>query len=296
MKELGFLGVLAAACGGSNAKPGPDAANTACKDMGGSACFNLPTGPMTNRNGMASALGCGAFVPTPAPSPVTFTGTVKVFGQSVVVPNASIKVYSSVDYATPVATATSAADGTYSLTVPTGTPNQLFGDFEAANYLSVYPHYVRANLSMGNISMYALSVVTSDIIDGASLLVKENWDPTSAVFAGTALDCDGVIVEHAEVVLSATAGQRDFVPGVSVYYGAAGAVPLAVPPDQRADTNDNGAFAIYHLKEGAPYYVQMWGFIDQTAQAQGEAGLTMVAEEQIHVVTNTAGNVALWAH
>ncbi|HSD88154.1 MAG TPA: hypothetical protein VLB44_11590 [Kofleriaceae bacterium] len=289
-----IVAFVAGACGGSD-NATPDAPSTACKDMGGSACFQLPTAPLSNRDGAPSVLGCGAFVPTPAPAPITFSGTFLAYGTSKPIAGGSIKVYDSVDFATPIATAISATDGAYSVTYPAGTRNELFGEFSAAGFLTIFPHYVRADLSQGDVSMYTLRIATSDNIESAGLLVKEIWDPTSAVVAGTALDCNSLIVMHAAIVVSSASGTRQFVPGVSVYYGSPGAVPLAVPPGDRADTNDNGAFALFHVKPQQPLFVQMWGFVDGAAQAKGEAGLTLIGESPIHVVADTSISLNLWA-
>jgi len=285
--------VIVVGCGGGEDQPDAGLLKP-CKEMGGSACFQLPTAPISTREGAASALNC--YVPRPAPASVTFSGVVRQFGSSTkLVTNATIKLYGSPDYATPIATTTSSAtDATYSITVPAGT-ERLYGEFSGADYLTIYPEDVRPDLTMGDLTMFNLQMVTPDIIEGAAIPVKELWDPESAVFAGTALDCNGLIIMHAAVVVSTVQGQRAFAPGVSVYYGAAGAAPIAIPPDDRADTNDNGAFALFHLKPGTQLYAQSWGFIDAAAQAKGEAGLTLISEHPLKVVPNTAGNISLWA-
>jgi hypothetical protein len=294
LRGMCVLGVLLIGCGSSD--PGPDADTLKpCKEMGGSACFQLPTAPLSTRDGAPSALGCG-YVPKLAPSPVTFTGIVKQFGNGKPIPSASIKLFGSADYGTPIATTTSdATDGSYSITVPAGTDSRLYGEFSAANYLTIYPEDVRTDLTTGDYTMFTLQLITSDGIEGAALLVKEIWDPESAVFAGTAYDCNGLIIMHAAITVSTVSGQRTFAPGATVYYGAPGAAPLAVPPDDRGDTNDNGAFALFHLKPGPQLYAQMWGFVDAAAQAKGEAGLTLITEHPLKVVANTAGNISLWA-
>jgi hypothetical protein len=221
---------------------------------------------------------------------------VKAFGNGKPVPSTTIKLFQSGDYGTPIAETTSdATDGTYSVTVPAGTDSRLYGEFSAPNFLTIFPEDVRSNLTMGDFDMYTLQMVTADNVESAALLVKEIWDPAQAVFAGTALDCNGLVIMHAAITVSTVAGQRTFAPGVSVYYGAPGAAPLAVPPDDRADTNDNGAFALFHLKPGTQVYAQMWGFVDEAARAKGEAGLTLLAEHPLHVEANTAGNISLWA-
>jgi hypothetical protein len=125
--------------------------------------------------------------------------------------------------------------------------------------------------------------------------VKEIWDTTSMTAAGTVYDCNRMVVQHVAVTVSITSGSRAFVPGLSVYYGAPGVVPLAVPPDERADTNDNGAFALFRIPDGQHVFVQAWGFLDAAAQAKGEAGLTLIGEQVVHGVANAVANVTVWA-
>ncbi len=290
-----ICGVVLAACGGGKAAPdaAPDAPSRACEDMGGANCFQIPTAPLQTRDGVASALGCG-FTPTPAAAAVTFSGKVLTYGTSKPVPSASIALFSSADHATMVGSGTSMADGTYSLEVEAGTTNELFGEFSATGFLDLTTYNVRLDLNAGDFTNFNLQCVTSDNIESAGLLVKEDWDPTVMVVAGTALDCNNVIVEHAAIAVSTTQGQRVFAPRASVYYGVAGAVAIADPPEDRGDTNDNGVFAVFHLQPGPMVYIQMWGFVNAAAMAQGEAGLTLIAEEPIYPVANSAASFNLW--
>lgn len=295
-KTVVVLWGLAAACGGGGDST-PDAPNRACQDMGGSACFQLPTAPLSTRDGAPSALGCGPVVPATAPSALTISGTVATYGTNKPVADATIKLYSSPDYATAFATAMSAADGTYTIDVPAGTAEMLFGEYTAPGYLDVYPQASRPNFQMGDITGFKLSVIVPDNVESLALLVKEIWDPSSAVVAGNVFDCNRENVMHAEVVLSTTSGTRTFAPRASMYFGSAGVVPIVAPPDERGDTNDNGAFAAFHVPTSEPtLYLQAWGFVDAAAQAQGEAGLTLLTEQRIHIPTGAFANVALWAH
>ena len=261
--------------------------------MGGSSCFQLPTAPLSTRDGAPSARNC-PFTVTPATVPVSFTGKTITYGTAKPVPSASVKLFTSPDRVTPVGTATSMADGTYTVQVPAGTANELYGEFAATGFLTLDTYNIRLNLNQGDFTMFNLQYVTSDNIESAGLLVKEIWDPAAMVVAGTALDCNNMIVEHAAIVASTTPGQRAFAPRASVYYGVPGAVALAEPPEARGDTNDNGAFALFHVAPSSTLYVQMWGFVDAAALARGEAGLTLVAEEPLHPVANTAASFNLW--
>ena len=283
---------LVAACGGSDAPQ--DASALACKQMGGAVCFQMPTAPLSNRDGGPSTLGCGPLVATPSPTAVTFSGSILSYGTNKPIPSATIALHSSADYGTPIATTTSMADGTYSIQVPTGTPDALWGHFTNASYLEFFIHATRPDLSMGDIPDFTLRMVTADNIESAALLVKELWDPAFMTIAGTVYDCNRMVVQHAAVALSSTSGTRTFVPGASLYYGAPGVVPLAVPSDERVDTNDNGAFAVFRVPAGQ-LYLQAWGFVDAAAQARGEAGLTLIGEQAVHGATNAVANVSIWS-
>jgi hypothetical protein len=273
----------------------PDAPSTACKDMGGSACFQLPTAPLSTRDGVPSALGCGPVVPVVSSAAVTISGNFGAYGTNAPIVGGQVALYASPDYVTPVATATSQADATYAITLPAGSPDLLWGTIAADGFLTTYVHASRPDLTHGDITMFNLRTLTSQNVESAGLLVKEDWDPAFTVIAGTVIDCSKLIVEHAAVVLSSTSKLRTFVPGATVYYGAPGAVPLAVPPDQRGDTNDNGIYAIFRVPS-SPTYVQVWGFVDAAAQGRGEAGLTLISEWPVHAVANSVIQFADWVN
>lgn len=292
MKALSCGIVLVIACGGD--KAGPDAYVKTCVKDGGESCFQIPTGVVTNRDGMPSALGCNGPTTAAAPVPVTFSGKIVGYGSSAGIPSAMLTLYSDIHLQTQVGSATAAADGTYSLTLAKGTPDLMWSRGSAAGFLDTYVYWFHPNLAMGNYTGFNGQLVTSDNIESAALLVKEIWDPTKHVIAGTVLDCNRVIVQHAEVVVSSTSGSRTFVDGISTYYGVPGAVPIVAPPDQRGDTNDNGAFAIFHLPPDQPLYVQAWGFTSDAAVAQGADGLTLLQETPINVAVNSVTSMFLF--
>ena len=275
-----------AACGGDDGGGSPDAntINQDCKSMGGEACFQLPTAPMINSDGAPSSLGCSAYVPRTSTSVVNFTGKVIFFGTNNAIAGAQIDVYNSISYQTPVASATSAADGTYTLTIPAGSNDVFWTSVAGPGALTAYAHDFRADLFNGDVPDFNLRLFTPANIEGATGLVGGMWDTSRAVFAGYAVDCDKRVIEHAVAVVSSTQGTRTFVAGPQVYYGAPGAVPLAVPPTDRADTNDNGIVAILGLPPGDNLHLQLWGFRDAAALAQGADGLSLIADHPLHVV------------
>lgn len=293
MKGLSCGIVLLVGCGGG--KAGPDAYVRTCVKDGGETCFQVPTAPVSDRNGAPSVLGCGNIVPQPSLVPVTFSGKVMRYGVSTVIPNAHLEIFSDRGFQNKVGDATSAADGTYSLTLPAGTPDLEWSratadsTFLVTNVYQFYP-----NLRQGDYTNFNPQIVTSDNIESAALLVKEIWDPSKHVIAGFVFDCNRVIVEHAEVVVSTTSGTRTFVDGVSTYYGVPGAIPIVAPPDQRGDTNDNGAFAVFHLPPDQTFYIQVWGFVSASAMSSGADGLTLLQEVPFNGIANSATSMNVW--
>ncbi len=285
--------LVASACGDPEPAPIP---GEHCKDEGGEACFQLPTAPMVNGDLEPSSVGCGAFETTDLPDALTIAGVVETFGGGDPVAAADLAIYEAVDFADPIVTGTSGDDGTYSLTVPAGSQSQLWTERGADGFLTAYYHAFRIDLSGDtDYSMFNLPMFTVDNIEGASVLAEERWDPATALVAGFAIDCESRAIQHALVVVSSTSGSRTFVDGVTVYYGAPGAVPIVVPATERLDTNDNGAFAVFRLPPGEELYLQTWGFPDQAAMDEGEAGLVLVGEQPLHAVANSVVNLEVWA-
>jgi hypothetical protein len=253
---------------------------------GGAACFQLPTAPMINSDGAPSALSCAAYVPMISSSPMSYIGNVGFFGTSNLIAGAQIKVHTSVGFQSPITTATSAADGTYTLPIPAGTPDALWISVEGPGVLTAYNHGFRAELFNGDVTSFNLRMFVPSNIEGVTGLVGGMWDESRAVMAAYAVDCERRVIEHAAVTVSSAAGTRAFADGVQVFFGAPGAVPLAVPPSERGDTNNNGLVAIMRLPPGYSLRVQVWGFLDAAAMARGADGLTLIAEHPIHVVAN----------
>jgi hypothetical protein len=266
-----------------------------CRDDGGAACFQLPTAPLAVPDGPAD-IGCAPLVPQPAPTAVTIRGDIAGFGSNAPLAGAEIRLFGSPDFTQLIASAISASDATYELTLPQGTPDLMWGTAGASDYLTTYLHAFRPNLGEGDISDFNVRIFKPANVEGAAILVKEDWDPATAVVAGFARDCERRPVEHAAVVLSSTPGQRTFVAGASVYYGAPGAVPLAVPPEERGDTNTNGVFAVFRVPPGSASYLQAWGFPDAAAVALGEAGLVLYAEHPVHAVAGGVVQINLWVN
>jgi hypothetical protein len=278
-----------AACGGDDGGGAtPDAGiDQACQEWGGAACFQLPTAPMTNSDGAPSAQSCPPNTPRTSTPTMSYSGNVGFFGTNNVIAGAQVDAYTSVAYTSPIASATSAVDGTYTLTIPAGSPDVLWVSAGGPGALTTYNHGYHARLFDGDITDFNLRLFTPGNIEGATGLVGGTWDESKAVLAAYVLACDARVVTHAAVVISSTAGTRTFVDGVQLYYAAPGAVPLAVPPTDRADTNDNGIVAVLGLPPGDSLHVQVWGFRDEAALARGADGLSLIADHPLHIAAGS---------
>ncbi len=295
MTRRALLGAaLLAACGGDDGPVDPGV----CSVDGGAACFQLPTAAMIAHAGDVTgpaAIGCGPVTPVDSTMPVDVSGTVRDYGGAPVA-GAALEVYSDDRYDAPVITATGDAAGAYAVTLPSGTPDVLYGKVTAADHVDIYVHQARVDLTTTPVGPIDWLTTTPEFLATTAALVDDEIEPGTATLASIVWDCDRAAIEHAAVVLSATAGERDFVPGASIYYAAPGGLPLPVPPEDRADTADNAAAAIINAPAGGTLFVQVWGFADQAAVADGEAGLTLVAEHAVVRFPDSGVIVNLWAN
>jgi hypothetical protein len=206
--SIGLCIAVLVGCG-SGGGSDPDAgAAEACLEHGGAACFQLPTAPMTTAEGEASTIGCGPVVPEPSTEAVTYTGFVQFFGGGEPIAGAEVEIFPSGAFDTPVASATSGADGAYTLTFPAGTPDVLWASVTAPGALLNYRHAFRLDLASGDVADFDIAMFTPENIEGASVLVEERWDPERAGIAGLVLDCDRRVIMHAAVTVSSVSGLR----------------------------------------------------------------------------------------
>lgn len=275
-----FLG-LVVVCAGL-AACSDDPAPT-CEKGGGVGCFTLPTAAMVAHTSATmtapAALGCGPLVPYMSTNVTTLTGSITDYKDSTKgVGGATFKLFQTSDFATPIAMATTASNGTYSMSIVFGTSDILFGSVTATGYVDAYYANLRPNLTQPITSKFNLSTVTPDFLDQLYTLVRSTQDVKRASIAIGVTDCQRYPIEHAIAVISATSGKRTFFTGAQVFYAAAGAYPVPVLQSVRADTNDNGAVAALNVPVDHPSFLQIWGFPDDTAVAKHEAGLVLVAE------------------
>ena len=281
------------ACGGDGESRDP----ARCHLDGGEHCFQVPTAVMVSHfedQDLDTVIGCGPLEPALAATNVTLSGTITDYSGGGEVADATITIYDDEDFTNEIGNATTAADGTYSIGLPAGTPDILFGTLEADGYVTLHDYNGRPDLT-GATAELNLVMATEELLDTFAGLVDTDLDPDGAIVAAIASDCDRNSIEHVAAVVSATSGERDFVDGVNLFYTAAGALPVPVTPDVRGDSNDNGLIAILNVP-AQPVYLQLWGFPDEAALARGEDGLELVAEYAIDLDAGTSNGFVAFAN
>ncbi len=271
-----------------------------CTNGSGDACLTLPTAPLlahpTAMTTGAPVLGCGPLQVMTSTMATVFSGAVLDYQNSAtMVGGASITIYSQADFTGQLVTATSAADGTYSFTLPSGSPNVLFAKVTAANYVDAY--YVNGHFDVTKPAVtFNFTDVRTDSVGTLYGLVRETPDPTKATLAIVADDCNRAPLEHAIGVISSTSKKRTLVAGAGVYYTAHGTFPAPVLTSVQPDTTETGLIASVNVPVTGSLYLQVWGFPDATAQAKGEAGLELVAEYPLTLFASEAAIFAAYAN
>jgi hypothetical protein len=275
---------LVAACGDEDD-------NGTCEVEGGAACFELPTAVIeTSKMGAATTpnFSCAKLTATNSTQSVTLSGTAKHYTNGNGLPGLAVEYHSSTAFGTPLASGTTDADGAFSITLPSGTPNLLHLKATGSAILPAYFAYLKYDLTMPAISMLDYRGPTPDLLDTIETLVRVDAQDGKAVLALTVVDCDAADVEHAVVTISSTSKTATHVPGINVFYGPPGAFPIPIMRSEQAETNDNGSVAVLNVTPGATLYAQAWGFLDAAAMGKGTSGLKLIAEWPVPVFADAA--------
>lgn len=272
-----------------------------CEKNGGSGCFTLPTAAMVAHTSATAtappALGCGPLVPYTSTFQVTLNGSVVDYAMSTKgIASATLSLFASDDFATPIAMTTTAPNGTFSIHVPPATPDILFATISATGYVDLYYSNLRPNLMMALDTGVVLATATPDFLDQLYGLVRSKQDPMRASLAVAVEDCQRHPIEHAIAVISPMSGKRAFFDGAQVFYTAAGMYAVPELQSVQADTNDNGDVAALNIPADHPSFLQIWGFPDDAAVAKHEAGLALVAEYPLAVSAGELGGFTAFAN
>jgi hypothetical protein len=231
---------------------------------------------------------------TPSTVAITLSGVVRDFqNDDDVIADAMISVYSGNDITgTAIATATSGADGSYSLTLDPGVERVAFKT-EADQYLDTYllnQYYLPDTEEQEEI----LEPISVSLANTLTAFINKERTPGLGVLAGAIRDCDNHEVEGAIATVSSSRGAADHVDGAETYYFSAGSRSLPVRLSQQGYTNDDGLFMVIELPpSSSDVYLQVWGFLPDQDPATDE--LTLIAELGMPVIGDTVISASMEA-
>lgn len=270
-----------------------------CNVNGGESCFELPTvalmaDPGGNMPPVAPEFDCDLPAVTTSTAPVVISGRVADFQTSTPVANATVDVFSGLAYlGAPLASATTTALGTYTLTVPTGTMGPLSWRVRATDTLDTYLVNDTVNLTSAMVMNSNRNSVTSTTAGLLSALLGQSRREGTGIIAGEAIDCRRRSLIGAIATLSTTSSRGTnarptFVDDAQIYYfGAASGLPTSRNAATMTNvSSSNGLFLAIQIPSSstATYYSQVWGFRTAAAVAMGAAGLSLISEVPVKVL------------
>jgi hypothetical protein len=226
---------------------------------------------------------------------ITVTGTVRDFqNQQDTVREADISAYMGNDItASPIASATSDAEGAFTITLPIGVERVAFKT-SAAEYLDTYllNQYFEPAVEDQEEDLEPISVSLGNAL---TAFINKQRTLGLGVLAGAIRDCDGNEVEGGIATVSSTSGQPDHVTGAETYYFSAGSSSsLPVRLSQQTYTNRDGLFMVIELPpSSSEVFLQVWGFTpDQDPESDP---LTLLAEIGSRVIADAVISASMEA-
>ena len=231
----------------------------------------------------------------PSTVEISLTGIARDFqNDDDVIADAMISAYDGNDITgTPIAMATSEADGSFAITLEAGVERVAFKT-SAADYLDTYllnQYYDPDTMEQVEDQIEPISVSLANTL---TAFINKERTLGLGVLAGAIRDCDGNEVSGAIATVSASRGSPDHVDGAETYYFSAGSRSLPVRLSQQAYTNDDGLFMVIELPPSqTPFYLQVWGFLPDQDPASDE--LTLIAELGTPVIGDTVISASMEA-
>jgi hypothetical protein len=230
----------------------------------------------------------------PAAVDITINGLARDFmNKDDVIAGAMIDVYAGNDITgTPIATATSDADGTFSLTLDAGTERVAYKT-SADEYLDTYllNQYYDPDTAEQEETLEPISVSLANTL---TAFINKERTPGLGVLAGAIRDCDVHEVKGAIATVSTTSAVADHVDGAETYYFSGGSRSLPVRLSQQAYSNEDGLFMVIELPpSSSDVYLQVWGFLPDQDPASDE--LTLIAELGMPVIGDTVISASMEA-
>lgn len=293
---IAFVAALAGCTDGK-----PEADPYTCMAAGGAGCFQLPANPIASADELGRpavpALDCGPYEIHTSGAPVMLAGTTRNAYDRRQVPLVHVEAFADLAMTSLLGEAISDEVGAYSLAI-SAMPSQMFVRTSATGALPLHSLYERADVAVREHDRVDLVTASRTDVAGALELVGDGFLRGKSQLTGVAYDCNGnrlvnVIANVAPT--SAVAGPRAFEPGVRVYYAIDRTTPALARRHQLAQTSSAGSFTATNVASGR-HYVQLWGFVADSAMEDGADGLALLGEAEIVVPpTETALVVAVHA-
>lgn len=266
---------------------GPPADPYRCMAAGGEGCFELPTDVVeaATPEGVAAApiLDCSPYQIAQSNGPIAFSGvTTDLQDTELIIPGVRVEAFSDLAMTQVLFDKTSDDSGAYSASAVV--PSEGFARSTAAGQLPLLFLYGRIDV---NLASQTLNVQTATRLQVASLIeaVGDRFLPDKTQLASVAYDCLGNKLVNVIANLAPASGKngsRLFEPGVRVYYGMEGPLPILARRTELFQTTTKGTLAITNIAPGR-HFVQLWGFPTAGDLAKGSVGLKLLDEKEILV-------------
>lgn len=187
--------------------------------------------------------------------------------------------------------ATSLADGTVAVTIPSGT--QVFGfkvkkESTALDTLLINQFLEDATSPTQTYGeeVRLISKLTADTLP-ALIGIEEGRAPGTGMVAGAIRDCQGREISNFIATVSTTAGTATIPADQLSFYFSTAATPLPTVHSQNPDGSPSGLFLVLDVPPPASNraFVQVWGYASQ-ADLDADS-LTLVAELEVPVIADT---------
>jgi hypothetical protein len=278
------------ACGGDDGDTTPDAAI----DIG----FNTPTVTLMANREVAedtweeigpADLSCLGTPGDDVASTVAVALTTKVadFQSGNAVPGAVVQVFKDQNYMMVEDMATADTSAMVTVDLPIGTKR--FGYKMTAS--TAMPTFL-LNQTLSSPDNPAQTVGSIRSVSNATAatlpaLIGQTRTPGTGVIAGALRDCQDREVSGFIATMSSAPGMPTTIPGADAYYFSS-EVGLPQHHGQQKFASNDGLFMIIEIPSSSPTgYVQMWGFPTAADMAMGRAGLKLIAELQVPVLSDT---------
>ncbi|NVB85681.1 MAG: hypothetical protein HOV81_45375 [Kofleriaceae bacterium] len=221
---------------------------------------------------------------------VTLNTQVTDFQTGNAVPNAEVVAFKGQDLSTMFDTKTADGSANVSISIPSGVTRYGF-KMTATNALPtlllnqyVDPANVTGGVTTNPSKIQSVSNATAATL---SALIGQTRTPGTSVVAGALRDCQGREVSGFIATVSTTKGSATLIPGAQAYYFNS-SVGLPGHHNQVPYADKDGLFMIIQLPATAPTgYVQMWGFPTKADLDMGMAGLKLIAELEVPLLSDT---------